>query len=95
MFEWDEAKNRANIAKHGVDFALAKQIFEGPILTGFDGRDYFGELREVSIGLAGGVVLLTVVHTDRAGITRLISARRATKREREAYGEALRKGLIG
>jgi len=95
MFEWDDAKDRANIAKHGVDFALASRIFEGPVLTKIDGGDVYGELREISIGLADGVALLTVVHTDRSGIIRIISARRAAKSERTRYEEALRAGFIG
>ncbi len=95
QFEWDEAKNRLNIAKHGVDFALACRIFEGPVLTRIDGREDYGELRETSIGIARGVLVLAVTHTDRSFCTRIISARRATPRERESYGQALRKGLIG
>ncbi|MGL4243330.1 MAG: BrnT family toxin [Beijerinckiaceae bacterium] len=95
MYEWDEAKARANVAKHGVAFALAIRIFDGPVFTRVDGRDDYGELREVSIGVADGVVVLTVAHTDRDGVTRIISARRATRSERERYGEALRKGLVG
>ncbi|MFM9973677.1 MAG: BrnT family toxin [Beijerinckiaceae bacterium] len=95
MFEWDEAKNQSNIAKHGVSFAFARKIFTGVVLTHTDGRNDYGELREVSIGLAEGVAILAVAHTDRRGITRIISARPATRKERKRYGEALRKGIIG
>ncbi len=95
QFEWDEAKNRLNIAKHGVDFALASQIFEGPVLSRIDGRKDYGELRETSVGIAKGVLILAVTHTDRSNLTRIISARRATPRERESYGQAIRKGLVG
>jgi uncharacterized DUF497 family protein len=94
MFEWDEARARGNIIKHGVGFDLASRIFEGPVLTAIDGYGDYGELREISIGVADGIVVLTVVHTDRAGRTRIISARKATRSERERYGEALRKGLV-
>jgi uncharacterized protein len=94
MFEWDPAKNRANIAKHGVDFAVAIGIFEGPVLSRFDGRDDYGELREISIGVVDGLVVLAVVHTDRHETIRIISARRATRGERDSYGEALRKGAL-
>eukprot|EP01036_Dinobryon_divergens_P008661 gene8661-11587_t len=55
MFEWDEAKNRSNIAKHGVSFSFASKIFAGIVLTREDARNDYGELREVSIGLAEGV----------------------------------------
>ena len=49
MYEWDAAKNTLNIAKHGVSFELARRIFDGPVLTVLDGREYSGELREISI----------------------------------------------
>ena len=50
MYEWDEAKNRANIAKHGIGFDLACRIFEGPVFTLRDTRQDYGEIREISIG---------------------------------------------
>ena len=85
-FEWDEAKNQQNIRKHGVDFSLAKRIFEHPVLTASDNRYNYDEEREISIGLVDNILLLTVVHTDREhGTTRLISARKATKLERKRY----------
>jgi len=51
MFEWDEEKDRRNIRRHGVDFALARRIFDGPVVTGIDDRKDYGEVREVSLGL--------------------------------------------
>ncbi len=90
MFEWDPAKSAANLAKHGISFEQACLIFEGPVLTATDRRMDYGELREVSIGMAAGIVCLTVVHTDRAGTTRLISARRANRAERSRYEQAIR-----
>jgi uncharacterized protein len=94
MFAWDERKNRANIAKHGVDFSLAKRIFEGLVLTRIDGSEDYGELREISIGMVDNVVMLAVVHTDRMDAIRIISARRATRGEKKVYEEALRKSLV-
>ncbi|WP_020560604.1 BrnT family toxin [Thiofilum flexile] len=86
MFEWDEDKNQSNIAKHGISFDLAKRIFEGPVFTFLDTRDDYGEDREISIGMVEGILILTVVHTEREdGIIRLISARRATQAERKRY----------
>jgi uncharacterized DUF497 family protein len=84
-FEWDLTKNRANIAKHGVSFEDAARIFEGPVLTYPDDRLEYGEQRWVSIGVVGAVTYLTALNTDRDGTERIISARRATKREREQY----------
>jgi uncharacterized DUF497 family protein len=87
-FEWDERKNAANIAKHGVSLETASLIFKGAIVTRIDGRTDYGELREVSIGKVGAA-FLTVVHTDREGSTRIISARPANRAERKRYEEAL------
>lgn len=85
-FEWDEAKNKGNIAKHGVDFDLAKNIFDGPVYSVLDDRDDYGEDRELSIGMIGGVLFLTVVHTQRdINVIRIISARKATRTERTRY----------
>ena len=94
-FEWDDRKNRSNVRKHGIDFALASRIFDGPVLTKIDACLEYGELREVSIGVVDGTVVLAVVHTDRFGAVRIISARKATPTERGEYGEAIRKGLVG
>ena len=93
-FEWDEAKNQANIRKHGVDFRDAVKIFQGPTLDRIDRRFDYGEERTFSLGDLDGQVVLAVIHTDRDGITRPISARQATSREREAYGE-YRRELAG
>ena len=85
MYAWDPAKAKANIAKHGVSFETAVGIFDGSILSYQDNRHDYGEVREISIGVVGGVVVLAVVHTDRVGIRRIISARPATRRERVRY----------
>lgn len=92
QFEWDEAKNAANIAKHGVGFATACRIFEGPVLTRIDDRRDYGEVRECSIGAVAGIVFLIVVHTQRGGRVRIISARRANRAERQCYEAAIQKG---
>ena len=49
-FEWDEAKNQANVRKHGVDFKTAKRIFEGLVVTRVDQRKDYGEDRYITIG---------------------------------------------
>ncbi len=90
MYEWDEAKNAANIAKHGVSFSLAARIFDGPVLTLRDTRHDYGEIREISIGQVEGVAILVVVDTTRQTRRRLISARPASERERTRYVQALR-----
>jgi uncharacterized DUF497 family protein len=87
-FEWDSAKNRSNIRHHGIDFADAKVVFDGPTWERWDDREDHGEERWVAIGIMEGVEV-TVVYTDRRtrnGVVRqIISARRATRDERETY----------
>jgi uncharacterized protein len=87
QFEWDENKNRQNFKKHGISFEEAKEIFLGIIFTSIDDRFDYGEIREISIGTIQGVVIVTVTHTERKGIIRIISARKATPKERKAYYE--------
>ena len=88
-FEWDEAKNRANIVKHGIDFKTARRIFDGPVLTRSDRRRDYGEERHVSIGRVDAAVIV-VAHTARGRRMRLISARPASRREREAWHDRIR-----
>ena len=89
-FEWDEDKNHQNIVKHGVSFEDAIKIFEGFTFDAHDDRFDYGEERMISIGIAGNVAVLVVVHTDRDSVCRIISARQATRKERKRYDEALR-----
>ena len=88
-FEWDEAKNRSNIAKHGIDFNDAVRVFDGPFQTEEDDDFWHGEIRERTYGLLDGVTVAVIVHTDRDGRTRLISARRASHSERRKFEAAV------
>ncbi len=90
MYEWDEGKNRINKKKHGISFEEAKKIFDGPVLTREDDREDYGEERFLSMGLVGSHVVIVVAHTDRAGVTRIISARKATRTEQRTYHEKLK-----
>ncbi|NML73662.1 BrnT family toxin [Rhizobium sp. S-51] len=90
MFEWDDAKDASNIAKHGIGFATAIRIFDGPVVTAIDDRFDYGEMRHNSVGMIESLVCIVVTHTDRNGVTRIISARPAKRRERERYAETLR-----
>ena len=90
VFEWDEPKNRANIRKHGVSFETASRIFDRPVLTRQDHRKDYGEARYVSIGELENGALVVVAPTNRSGRTRLISARPASRKERQAYHEKAR-----
>ena len=88
-FEWDENKNQQNRQKHGISFEEAKEIFSGIVFTSVDRRFDYDEIREVSIGTLQGFVIVTVAHTERNGKIRLISARKATPKERRQYYEYL------
>jgi len=83
-FEWNEQKREQIYEKHGVDLLEAALIFEGPTLTRVDDRRDYGEVRYISLGLVDGVPYV-VVHTDRNGNTRLISAWRAGRKDYETY----------
>lgn len=89
MFEWDEAKNLTNIAKHGIGFETAALIFDGPVVTSIDDRFDYGEIRQNSIGAIKDVAIVVVSHTDRNGRIRIISARPAKKQERDRYAQVL------
>ena len=87
-FEWDSAKARTNAAKHGVTFAEATTVFgDVASITISDPAHSQGEAREITIGLSHRANILIVVHTERGDNVRIISARRASQWEREAYAK--------
>jgi hypothetical protein len=90
-FEWDEAKRRANLAKHRIDFVDAKEIWRGDVLEIRSSQDHHGEPRHLAYGLARGRII-AVVFTRRGERLRLISARRARHHERQAYQDAFGRG---
>ena len=94
-FDWGHAKNEANLEKHGISFDEAKHIFDGPILTRADDRQDYGEQRYISIGALSPTAVLVVVHTERSGKTRLISARKANRQERKRYDGHLKEASQG
>lgn len=93
QFEWDEDKARSNRRKHRVSFDDAMQVFDDPHAFAAQDRTEEGEPRWQTIGLAGGVVLLLVAHTVReegeGEVIRIVSARRANRKERNRYAENL------
>src|SRR5688500_16094954 len=85
-FEWDHKKAAANRRKHGVTFEEATTVFGDPLAAIFvDEGHSRSELRAIMIGSSDVNRLLVVRVTDRAGRLRILSARRATKRERRDY----------
>ncbi|HUI42471.1 MAG TPA: BrnT family toxin [Terriglobia bacterium] len=89
VFAWDPKKSGVNRRKHGVSFERAVRVFEDPNAVSYVERVVEGEERWHTIGLAGSVVLLLVVHTveeeDGEETIRVISARKADSREQALY----------
>jgi uncharacterized protein len=93
-FEWDEEKNRANLAKHKVSFETAKLVFDDPFALSIQDRFVDDEERWQTSGMIDDVVVIVLAHTwtDDEGdeVIRLISARKATRGERKGYEESQR-----
>ena len=83
-FIWSETKRTANIKSHGLDFLDARSIFEGVTFTFEDDRFSYGEQRFVTLGMLAGIPV-SVVHTEKENEIRVISFRKATKRESQIY----------
>jgi uncharacterized DUF497 family protein len=87
-FEWDDAKADSNLTKHGVPFAYATRLFLDPGMIDIDAsRESDREVRRKAVGMIEGRVF-TVVYSKRAGVIRIISARRCNIKEARLY-EAL------
>jgi uncharacterized DUF497 family protein len=88
-FEWDRAKAQENERKHGVSFEEARTVFGDPAsVFVYDGAHSWAEDRFIIIGMSERDRILTVVYVERTEMTmRLITARRATRRERRDYEE--------
>jgi len=87
-FEWDSEKAARNLAKHDVSFEEASTVFGDPLgKIVQDPRHALGEQRFVLLGHSERQRFLTIMFTDRGEAIRLISARKATRRERREYEE--------
>ncbi|MEM7536464.1 MAG: BrnT family toxin [Chloroflexota bacterium] len=86
--EWDSAKRQENIRKHNVDFEDIPPVFKGTTVTVEDTRFDYDEIRYNTLGLLKGQVVM-IAHTDRGDRIRLISARRAIKKEQKYYYEQI------
>ena len=86
MFEWDEATRKRNLAKHGVDFASIDDMDWANALRITDDRRIYGETRYVALGRIEER-LHVCVYTERAGRMRIISLRKANRREEKLYEE--------
>jgi uncharacterized protein len=87
-FDWDPAKRESNLQKHDIDFARAIVVFKDSQVVDEDStRPEHGEIRRKAIGRIGNL-MLCVIYTDRDGVRRIISARRAKRNEREQYRQS-------
>ena len=87
--EWDPRKAASNRRTHGVDFHEAGSVLDDPLSTTFpDPEHSVDEHRCITIGVSASGRILVIAHTDRGDAVRLISARRATPRERRFYEES-------
>lgn len=83
-FEWDERKRRTTLAERGIDLLDVQRMFRGRVEEREDIRHDYGERRFIAVGELDGDII-SVVYTWRGNRRRLISARRATRRERKEY----------
>lgn len=83
-FTWSERKRAVNLKDHGLDFIDAARVFEGATYTFEDARFDYGEQRFETLGLLAGVPV-SIVHTESKDEIRVISFRKATKREATLY----------
>jgi hypothetical protein len=88
IFEWDDAKARTNLVKHGISFEAAKRVWDDPLFEIYHHVEN-GEDRYLAIGMVLGATILAVAHVyrgdDEEQVVRIISARRATPHERKTY----------
>jgi uncharacterized DUF497 family protein len=92
-FEWDEAKNRQNIRKHGFDFADAAEMFRHVLIVEPDTREDYGEKRWKGVGGIGGRPVAIIFTECGPDTIRIISLRKADREEREEYETAIQNRL--
>ena len=85
-FEWDNSKASSNLSKHGVSFDEAQTVFDDTLYIDFYDPDHsYDEHRYIIVGQSAQNRLLIVSYTERGDVIRIISARKATPKERETY----------
>jgi len=92
-FEWNEAKNRANIRKHGLDLADAEEMFRGVLVVDPDTREDYGEKRWIGLGMIRGRTAYVVFAERGPEIIRIISLRKASRRECKEYEKTIQDRL--
>jgi uncharacterized protein len=92
IYEWDGAKASTNLRKHKVSFAEAASVFLDPLALSFFDPDHSEEEdREITVGISSRKRALFVSHCERGGRIRIISARKATRKERLQYEKNISK----
>jgi uncharacterized DUF497 family protein len=91
-FEWNNEKNLLNFQKHGFSFSDAAEIFNKPMVINLDDRKEYGENRYIGLGLLKGI-LAVIVYTQRKDTIRIISLRKANKREKAKFELATKNRL--
>jgi hypothetical protein len=89
-FEWDPVKEGRNIRERGINFTTASRIWGGPILERIDDRHDYGEVRIEATGEVDGRLMI-VVFTQRGSNRRIISARKANRREQRRFEAQIRR----
>jgi len=84
-FEWDPRKDKSNIQKHHLSFEETQTVFDQQVITLVDNRKNYGEIRKISIGTIRNTLVVVIVHVNRNGRTRIISARIANNKERKLF----------
>jgi uncharacterized DUF497 family protein len=87
-YTWSESKRRRNLKDHGLDFTDTPKVFAGVTYTFEDDRLEYPEQRFVTLGLLAGVPV-SIVHTETDDEIRIISFRKATRREITIYFQAI------
>ena len=83
-FTWSETKRKANLKKHGLDFADAERMFSGPMVLIEDKRRHYGEQRMIGVGLLE-VMVVVMVHVESDDQIRIVSMRKADSDETDLY----------
>ena len=87
QYEWDEQKRRENLKRHGLDFRDAAKVYEHPVKMTIDSRKR-GEDRKIDIApIEETLIVMTLVYIERGPVVRIISLRRASRKERSYYYE--------
>ncbi len=94
LFDWDSHKAQNNLTKHGISFELAQTVFDDPMHLSVLEAKTKHEERWITMGVSADFQTLLVVHTykvldDDGEVIRIISARRATKKEKKQYEEGI------